>query len=122
MIISSCILFAATITLNAQKDGPKKNTKRELATYLIEREIPGAGQLTDEQLQGISKKSCTVLDEMGPSIQWLQSYVAEDKVFCIYMAESEELIRQHAEKGGFPVNKISLLANTISPETAQSQE
>jgi len=89
-----------------------------LKTYLIEREIPGAGQFTAQQLQEISQKSCSVLQEMGPEIQWLQSYVTEDKIYCIYRAESKEAILEHASKGGFPANKISELSTQISPETA----
>lgn len=87
-------------------------------TYIIEREIPGAGAFTGEQLKAISQTSCNVLEEMGPTIQWIQSYVTGDKIFCIYKAENEELIREHAKKGGFPCNKITGVANIISPATA----
>lgn len=90
----------------------------EMKTYLIEREIPGAGKLTPEQLKGISQTSCTVLKEMGPSIQWVHSYVTGNKIYCIYKAENEELIREHAKKGGFPANSIVEVGSTISPETA----
>jgi hypothetical protein len=90
-----------------------------LHTYLIERHIPGAGSLTPEQLKSISQTSCTVLKEMGPKIQWLHSYVTGDKVFCVYKAENEELLREHAKKGGFPVNTITEIKTTISPATAQ---
>jgi hypothetical protein len=95
-----------------------KNSK-EMKTYMIEREIPGAGQLTPEQLKGISQASCTVLKEMGPKIQWMHSYVTGNKIVCIYKAENEDLIKEHAKKGGFPANTITEIATTISPATAQ---
>jgi hypothetical protein len=89
-----------------------------MKTYLIEREIPNAGKLTQEQLKAISQHSCSVLEEMGPKIQWGQSYVTADKIYCIYNAENEELIREHAKKGGFPANKILEIGSIISPATA----
>jgi hypothetical protein len=94
----------------------KKNT--EMKTYLIERHIPDAGKLTPEQLKGISQTSCSVLKEMGPKIQWIHSYVTGDKIFCVYKAENEELIREHAKKGGFPANIITQVQTIISPDTA----
>ena len=105
------------IYVKAAKAEMKKNS--QLKTYLIEREIPGAGELTDEQLKGISQKSCAVLNEMGPEIEWVHSYVTDNKVYCLYRAANEELIREHAEKGGFPVNYITPLAGLIDPETAK---
>lgn len=87
--------------------------------YVIEREIPGAGDLTPEQLQGISQTSCGVLNELGPRIQWVQSYVTANKVYCIYNAPNEEMVREHAKKGGFPVNKISKVTTIIDPTTAE---
>lgn len=89
-----------------------------MKTYLIEREIPGAGDFTPEQLKAISQKSCSVLDEMGPTIEWQHSYVTGDKIFCIYKAENEDLIREHAKKGGFPANNIIEVGSVISPATA----
>lgn len=89
--------------------------------YIIERDIPNAGALTAEQLQGISQKSCSVLQAMGPKIQWLQSYVTGDKVYCVYIAPDEASIREHAEKGGFPANRISEIKTVIDPTTAESQ-
>jgi len=80
--------------------------------------IPGAGKLTPEQLKGISLTSCGVLKEMGPQIQWLQSYVTGDKVYCVYLAASEEMVREHAKKVGFPANSVSEVATIISPRTA----
>lgn len=89
-----------------------------MKTYLIEREIPGAGKLSPEQLKAVSQKSCSVLDEMGPKIEWQHSYVTGDKIFCIYKAENKELIREHADKGGFPANNILEISSVISPATA----
>ena len=86
--------------------------------YIIERDIPGAGQLTQAELQGISQKSCGVLRDMGPRIQWLQSYVTGDKVYCIYIADSEQAIREHAEQGGFPANRIEQITSIIDPTTS----
>lgn len=88
--------------------------------FLIEREIPGAGSLSAEQLRGISQKSCSVLRSMGPNIQWLQSYVTGDKVYCVYIAESEAAIREHARQGGFPANRISEINCVIDPTTAET--
>ncbi len=87
--------------------------------YVIEREIPGAGNLSPQELQGISEKSCSVLRNLGPEIQWVQSYVTGDKVYCIYIAPNEELIREHANQGGFPANSISEIKTTIDPTTAE---
>ena len=90
----------------------KTNT---MNTYVIEREIPNAGQLTAEDLQGISQKSCSVLKELGTGIEWIESYVTDNKIFCVYRAENEEILRTHAMQGGFPINKINLLSTKISP-------
>jgi len=87
--------------------------------YLIEREIPGAGRLSPADLQAISQKSCGVLKNLGPQIQWVQSYVTGDKVYCVYIAPSEELVRKHAQEGGFPANKISEIKSVIDPTTAE---
>ena len=87
--------------------------------YVIERELPGAGKLSQQDLHAISQKSCSVLDELGPKIQWVESYVTEDKIYCIYQAPNKEIIRQHAEKGGFPANRIEEIHNVISPVTAE---
>jgi hypothetical protein len=86
--------------------------------YVIEREIPGAGKLTPEELKAISQKSCAVISKLGPEIEWLHSYVTADKVYCIYSAPNEELIREHAKQGGFPANRISEVTSKISPSTA----
>lgn len=87
--------------------------------YLIERDIPGAGNLTGEQLRGISQKSCGVLSAMGPRIQWLESYITADKVYCVYIADNEALVREHAIQGGFPANRISEVKGIIDPTTAE---
>jgi len=87
--------------------------------YIIEREIPNAGDLTAVDLQQISQKSCGVLQEMGPQIQWLESYITDDKVYCIYIAPDEQSVKTHAEKGGFPANKISQVKSMIDPSTAE---
>ena len=87
--------------------------------YVIEREIPGAGALTPEQLQAISQKSCGVLQNMGPQIQWVQSYVTPDKIYCIYIAPNAEMIKEHAKQGGFPANRISEVKTMIDPTTSE---
>lgn len=88
--------------------------------YVIERELPGAGSLSAEELQGISQTSCGVLNEMGPQIQWLESQVTDDKIYCTYIAPNQETIREHAERGGFPANRISEIRSTIDPTTAEA--
>jgi len=87
--------------------------------YVIERNIPGAGNLTPDQLHAISQKSCGVLRNMGPHIQWVHSYVTADKIYCIYIAPDEATVRQHAEQGGFPANSISEVKSVIDPTTAE---
>jgi len=87
--------------------------------FLIEREIPKAGQLSPADLQAISQKSCQVLRELGPQIQWLQSYVTSDKIYCVYLAPNEDIIREHAKRGGFPANRISEIKKVIDPTTAE---
>jgi hypothetical protein len=120
-LLIAIMLFTAYATM-AQKatagDNPKTSTTGEMKTFLIERDIPGAGKLTADQLKGISQTSCSVLKEMGPRIQWIHSYVTGNKIYCIYKAESEELIKEHAKKGGFPANSIVEISTIISPATA----
>lgn len=87
--------------------------------YIIEREIPGAGNLSPADLQSISQKSCSILNEMGPQIRWVESYLTENKLYCVYIAPDEAAIQQHATKGGFPVNCISEVRGMINPDTAQ---
>ncbi|MDH4553940.1 DUF4242 domain-containing protein [Pseudomonas sp. BN417] len=87
--------------------------------FLIEREIPDAGKLTERDLKAISQKSCRVLAQLGPEVQWVQSYVTDDKLYCVYIAASEELVREHASRGGFPANRISRISSIIDPTTAE---
>jgi hypothetical protein len=87
--------------------------------YVIERDIPGAGKLSKQDLQGISQKSCGVLEKLGTQIQWDHSYVTNDKIYCVYIAPNEDMIREHARKGGFPANRISVVKSVIDPTTAE---
>ena len=87
--------------------------------YVIERELPGAGKLTPQELQAVSQKSCGVLRNLGPTIQWVHSYVTDDKIYCIYNAPNEKMIREHASQGGFPANRISEVKTIIDPTTAE---
>jgi hypothetical protein len=89
--------------------------------YLIERELPGAGRLSPSELQGIARKSCDVLHALGPDIQWIQSYVTDDKLYCVYIAPDAEIIREHARCGGFPANVVSVIRTGIDPTTAEQQ-
>lgn len=88
--------------------------------YVIEREMPGAGEMSDAELQGASEKSCGVLRDLGPRIVWQQSYVADDKIYCVYIAPDEDLIREHAERAGFPADRISRVQRVIDPSTAEA--
>ena len=87
--------------------------------YVIERELPGAGKLSKDELRGISQKSCGVLSELGQSVQWLESFVTDDKIYCVYIAPNEALVRKHAEMGGFPANRVSEVRTMIDPVTAE---
>ena len=126
-ITNQCFLIAIMLLTGyasiAQKATTATNLKTtnatQMKTYLIERDIPNAGKLTPEQLKSISQTSCNVLKEMGPKIQWIQSYVVGDKIFCVYKAENEDLLREHAKRGGFPVNAIYKVSSIISPATAK---
>ena len=88
--------------------------------FLIEREIAGAGSLSGKELQGIAQTSCGVLQTMGPQIQWVQSYVTNDKIYCVYIAPNEEMVREHAKQGGFPANRVSEIKSIIDPTTAEA--
>lgn len=98
----------------------KVHPKNNMPKYVIEREIPGAGKLTPEQLQGISQKSCSVLKNLGPQIQWLESYVTDDKIYCVYIAPNEAMVREHAKQGGFPANRVSEVRRIIDPTTSEA--
>ncbi len=87
--------------------------------YVIERDIPGAGELSPQDLRAISQKSCGVLSRMGPQIQWVQSYVTSDKIYCVYIAPNEEMVREHAREGGFPANRVSAVSSVIDPTTSE---
>ena len=122
ILILIMMLFAgyASIAQTTASNHSATTKTNSMKTYLIERDIPGAGKLTPEQLKAISQKSCAVIKQMGPEIEWIQSYVTGDKIFCVYKAQNEELIREHAKKGGFPANKIMEIHTGISPATALS--
>lgn len=88
--------------------------------YVIEREVPGVGKLSAPELQAISQKSCGVLGQMGPAIQWVHSYVTDDKIYCVYIAPNEAMVREHAQRGDFPANRISEVKSVIDPTTAEA--
>lgn len=114
-------LVLAMFMTNAQvfaQEGEESTDESELKTYVIERNIPKAGEFSMEELVSISQKSCSVIDGMGHNIIWLHSYVTEDKIYCVYRADNEDTLLEHAAKGGFPANNISELSTIISPETA----
>ena len=113
-------LMASNFALEQEKQNQEPiKIKTIMKTYVIERIIPGAGELTVVQLKDISQTSCTVLKEMGPKIEWQHSYVTGDKIYCVYKAENKALIEEHAKKGGFPANTISEVKTVISPATAE---
>jgi hypothetical protein len=90
--------------------------------FVIEREMPGVGKLSPQDLQGAAQKSCSVLQQMGPQIQWVESFVTDDKIYCVYIAPSAEMVREHAERGGFPADRVSEVRATIDPTTAERSE
>lgn len=87
--------------------------------YVIERELPGAGKLSAPELQAVAQKSCGVLQDLGPAIQWVQSFVTDDKIYCVYIAPNEEMVREHARQGGFPANRVSEVRAVIDPTTSE---
>jgi hypothetical protein len=109
--------FLADVVREAQTEPRRKQIL--MPKYVIEREIPEAGKLSAQQLQAISQKSCGVLKNLGPQIQWLQSYVTDDKIYCVYIAPNEEMVREHAQQGGFPANRVSEVKQIIDPTTAE---
>jgi len=119
LLLLTSLLLGFTAMAQGTTEKAKQNDQPVMKTYLIERDIPGAGNLTPVDLKGISQKSCSVLKEMGPKIQWMHSYVTGNKIFCVYKAENEELLREHAKKGGFPVTTITEIKTAISPATAE---
>ncbi len=94
--------------------------RAQMPKYVIEREIPNAGSLTQEQIQGISQKSCGVLKNLGPQIQWVESFVTQDKIYCVYIAPNEAMVREHAKQGGFPANRVSEVKRMIDPTSAEA--
>ena len=121
IILTAVLLFAA-FAGNAQnevaKDKSKSKNETEMKTFVIERNIPGAGKFTNVDLKSISQTSCSVLKDLGPDIQWVHSYVTGDKIYCIYKAKNADIIREHAKRGGFPANSIVEVSSVISPATA----
>jgi len=117
MLVLTASMLVIVFAIHAQTTATA--TAPKLKTYVIERNIPGAGSFSQEKLKEISKTSCAVLTTMGPSIQWVESYVTGDKIFCVYKAENEELVREHAKKGGFPITNLYEVSSVISPATAQ---
>ena len=117
-ILIAVLMMTAAGNLFAQTGKKDKQDSSPMKTYLIERDIPGAGNLTANDLKGISQKSCSVLSEMN-DIQWVHSYVTGNKIFCVYNAKDESLLREHAQKGGFPITTITEINSVISPETAK---
>jgi hypothetical protein len=116
-LLSTLLLSITAMAQTTPTSDNAKNTK-EMHTYVIERNIPGAGEFSAAKLKTISQTSCSVLKEMGPGIQWLQSYVTDNKIFCVYKAENIEMLKEHAQKGGFPINAVYEVENIISPATA----
>jgi Protein of unknown function (DUF4242) len=98
----------------------KKPRGQGMPKFVIERNIPGAGKLTPEQMNGISQKSCSVIREIGPQIQWIESFVTDDKIYCIYIAADEATVREHAKLGGFPADSVQIVRRMIDPTTAES--
>jgi hypothetical protein len=113
--ISSCTESKASSADTIREEVEANNQN----LYVIEREVPGAGKLTAEELKGISQVSCGVLEEMGSEIQWLHSYVTGDKIYCVYTAPNEEMVREHAKQGGFPANAVVKVMTVIDPSTAE---
>jgi len=124
MMISKLLLFPALTAILGSvalaDDSVKPETLPEgQHMYVIERVIPGAGKFSPEKLKSIAETSCGVLSKMGPKIQWLHSYVTADKIYCVYVASNEEMVREHAKQGGFPANSVSQVTTIISPDTAK---
>lgn len=114
----SFALLAGSIALAAEPARPESLPKGQ-NMYVIERDMPGLGQLTAADLKGASQKSCSVLKNLGPDIVWLQSYVTGDKLYCVYLAPNEEIVREHAKQGGFPATAVNRVSTIISPKTAE---
>lgn len=111
-------LLTSSVVLSAEVPQPKSLPPGQ-HMYVIERDMPGLGKLTPEDLKAASQKSCSVLKNLGPDIVWLQSYVTGDKMYCVYLAPNEEIVRKHAKEGGFPANAVNEVSTIISPKTAE---
>lgn len=114
-------IFSTSLLIAQQKESKETMKSTTMKTYLIAREMPGIGTLERADLIGASQKSCSVLKEMGTGIEWKNSYVLDDMLYCVYKAENKELIKEHAEKGGFPCDKIMEIKTNIGPETAEEK-
>ena len=117
-LLASSVALALCSTVVAKEQPRPESLPTGQNMYVIERVIPDAGRKTPAELQAISRKSCTVLRNLGPQIQWLHSYVTGDKIYCVYLAPNEELVREHAKQGGFPANAVSKVSTIIDPKTA----
>ena len=113
------LLFTGFTAMAQTTTVTQPSNQKTMKTYVIERDLPGIGKSTPADLKSISQTSCNVLDGLGPQIKWMHSYVTGDKIYCVYQAENEDLIREHGAKGGFPVTNIMEVASTISPATAE---
>lgn len=111
----------ATMAQSTKSTTSKTSKETKMKLFVIERELPNAGNLTQADLKGIAQKSCGVIKDMGPKIEWVNSYVTANKIYCIYRAENADLVREHAKKGGFPCNTVSEVANTFGPATATAK-
>jgi hypothetical protein len=118
LVIAATLSLGAAAVFAGEAAGTDKTTTAPMRQYVIEREIPGAGRMTAHELRAAAAKSNAVLHELGPDIQWVQSYVAGDKLYCIYNARSADLIKRHAARSGFPANRITPVAAVINPTTA----
>jgi hypothetical protein len=98
----------------------RESRRSAMPKYLIEREIPGAGRMSPQQLQAVAEKSCSVLRKLGPQIQWVHSYVTQDKIYCVYIAPNEQMVREHASQGGFPADRVSQIDTVIDPTTSEN--
>ena len=119
IVLVSMLLLAGFNAMSQTTTVSQTSNQKIMKTYVIERDLPGIGKSTPADLKSISQTSCNVLDGLGPQIKWMHSYVTGDKIYCVYQAENEELIREHGVKGGFPVTNIMEVKSTISPATAE---
>lgn len=113
-------VLSFSVAVAQEKTSTTHSKTTTMKTYLIERDIPNAGKMTAEELKGASQKSCNVIKDMGPDIQWLNSYVLDNKIYCVYKATSKEVIKEHAQKSGFPATQIMEIKTEIGPETAKN--